>query len=341
MVRIDAKQQWQPALALLIAAALIMLVQPDSRANRVATLDLEETGFDELYIQFLDSERTTAWIVERGATTIRRGETSNPEPEWSIERLNGSGGSGDAWLARSPDEGVVFFVPVSDVSDWIYPFIYSFVRERRRGLELPPAEWTTLYVDRLYQGLFLRVKLPFDRPEAPARRELLVVESGRVTNIDTWFEPMTNALDLPEELEVEPRHGSLAWLSSLRSETATLLMLSRRPLELELMPLPASMPRLFASAHGATPTFREDEQAPRWNESWRASVADTTFLDEIETEALEPDFEEYRALFLSALRIHGEFHGVANELQASLPERQRAGLELDLVLDGDPVSEGN
>jgi len=336
MLRIDTKQLWQPALALVLAAVVIVLVEPDSRANRISTLDLEETGFDELYIQFLDAERRTASIVERGATTIRRGETSSETPAWSIERLRG-----DGWLARAPDEGVVFFVPVTDVSDWIYPFIYSFVRERRRGLELPAAEWTTLYVDRLYQGLFLRVKLPFDRPGAPARRELLAVESDRVAQIDTWFEPTTNGLDLAAALEVEPRHGSLAWLSALRSETSTSLILSRRPLELALMPLPVSLPALFTAARGEDPTFRGNEQASRWNDSWRASVADTTFLGEIEMEALEPDFEEYRALFLSALRIHGEFHGVATELQASLPERQKAGLELGLSLAGALAPEGD
>ncbi|HIF23472.1 MAG TPA: hypothetical protein EYQ27_16560 [Gemmatimonadetes bacterium] len=76
MVKIDVKQQWQPALALVIAAAVIVVVQPDSRANRVSTLDLEDTGFDELYIQFVDADRTRAAIVDRGATTIRRGEAS-------------------------------------------------------------------------------------------------------------------------------------------------------------------------------------------------------------------------------------------------------------------------
>jgi hypothetical protein len=57
MVKINARQLWQPAFALVLAIALIVLVQPDSRANRVSTLDLEETGFDELYIQFLDADR--------------------------------------------------------------------------------------------------------------------------------------------------------------------------------------------------------------------------------------------------------------------------------------------
>lgn len=329
MVKIDVKQQWQPALALVIAAAVIVVVQPDSRANRVSTLDLEETGFDELYIQFVDADRTRAAIVDRGATTIRRGEASEQAPEWSIESL-----SGDGWLARSEDEGVVFFVPVSDVSDWVYPFLYSFVRERRRGLELPAAEWTTLYVDRLYQGLFLRVKLPFDRAETASRRELLAVEAGRVAQVDTWFEPSSGGPGLPDDLEVEARHGSLAWLSAVRSETETLLMLSRRPQELGLMPLPVSVPSLFAATHGVEPTYVEEEQAPSWNESWRASVADTTYLAEVELEALGADFEEYRDVFLAALRIHGEFHGNTSDLQASIPRRQRAGVDLDLTLEG-------
>ena len=100
------------------------------------------------------------------------------------------------------------------------------------------------------------------------------------------------------------------------------------------MPLPASVPRLFAAAYGAEPTFREDEQALRWNESWRVNLADTTYFGEVEIESLDSEFEEYRALFLAALRLHGEFHGVADELQAFLAERQSAGLELDLTLEG-------
>ena len=100
------------------------------------------------------------------------------------------------------------------------------------------------------------------------------------------------------------------------------------------MPLPVSVPRLYAAAYGAEPVFQEDERALQWNESWRASVADTTFLAELELEILESEFEEYRDLFLSALRIHGEFHGAAGELQAALPGRQEAGLDLGFSLEG-------
>ena len=135
------------------------------------------------------------------------------------------------------------------------------------------------------------------------------------------------------ELEVGVPHGSLAWLSSLRSETAALLILSRRPLELGLLPLPVSMPTLFTAAYGTEPPFQEDERAPRWNESWRAVASDTTFLAEEEMESLDTEFEEFRALFLSALRIHEEFHGVVGELRASLPERQGAGRDLGLALE--------
>ena len=218
MIKIDPRQLWPAVCALAIATVLPVLVLPDSRASRVATLDLEETGFEERYIQFLDSARTRASIVARDLTTLTRGETVSDAPEWSVERL-----SNDGWLARSPDAGVVFFVPVHEVSDWIQPFVYSFVRERRKGLELPRVEWTTLYVDRLYQGLFLRVRLPFDRPDAD-RRELLAVEFGRVTRIDTWFELPTSDLDLPADVEINPPHVSLVWLSALRSETSTLLI---------------------------------------------------------------------------------------------------------------------
>ncbi len=328
MIKIDPRQLWPAVCALAIAMVLPVLVLPDSRASRVATLDLEETGFEERYIQFLDSARTRASIVARDVTTLTRGETVSDAPEWSVERL-----SNDGWLARSPDAGVVFFVPVHEVSDWIHPFVYSFVRERRKGLELPRVEWTTLYVDRLYQGLFLRVPLPFDRPDAD-RRELLAIESGRVTRIDTWFELPTSDLDLLAAVEINPPHVSLVWLSALRSETSTLLIRSRRPSELALMPLPVSVRKLFAATHGADPSFQEDARAVQWNESWRADLTETPLVGDRERSSFDSAFEEYRDRFLSALRIHGEFHGLAAELQASLPDRQHAGVELDLTLDG-------
>jgi hypothetical protein len=179
------------------------------------------------------------------------------------------------------------------------------------------------------------VELPFDRPDVSRpRRELVTVEPGRVTNIDTWFEEPTSGLDMLAGLEIDPPHVSLAWLSALRSDVATSLILSRTPLELALMPLPVSVPSLFTAAYGTEPTPHDEEHALRWNASWRENLADTTSLGEEEMESLVPEFEEYRALFLSALRIHGEFHDVTDQLQTSLPERQGAGLDLGLVLEG-------
>lgn len=330
-VKIDAKTLWPAGLSLATATALVVFVVPDSGANRLSTLDVEDAGFDEQYLQFLDADRTRASIVDRGATTVRRGELPTSATEWSIDPLRGDGG----WLARSPDEGVQFFVPVSEVPDWTYPLIYSFVRERRRGLELPATEWTALYVDRLYQGLFLRVTLPFDRAEAPARRELLTVQADRMASVDTWFEPTSGGDDVPSELDVEYAHGSLAWLASLSSDTTSQFILSRAPLEVTLMPLPVPVPTLFTAAYGAGPSFRADENASRWNQDWRAALPDTTYLAEVELEDLESAFAEYRDVFLTALRVHEEFHGIAGELQASLPSRQGAGLALGLTLGED------
>ena len=80
MIKIDPRQLWPAVCALAIAMVLPVLVLPDSRASRVATLDLEETGFEERYIQFLDSARTRASIVARDVTTLTRGETVMSHP---------------------------------------------------------------------------------------------------------------------------------------------------------------------------------------------------------------------------------------------------------------------
>jgi len=135
-------------VSILTAIALFVFVIPESSANRLSTLGLAQIGFDERYIQFQNDEQTLAAIVDRSATSLRRGEVADSATSWAMTLLEGGG-----WIARTDEEGASFFVPVNEVSDWVYPFLYSFIRERRKGLELPRAEWTTVLTQDAGDGL--------------------------------------------------------------------------------------------------------------------------------------------------------------------------------------------
>jgi hypothetical protein len=100
-------------VSILTAIALFVFVIPESSANRLSTLGLAQIGFDERYIQFQNDEQTLAAIVDRSATSLRRGELADSATSWAMTLLEGGG-----WIARTDEEGASFFVPVNEVSDW-------------------------------------------------------------------------------------------------------------------------------------------------------------------------------------------------------------------------------
>ena len=323
----------------MAAATLIALVAlPDSRANRVSTLDLGEDGFRDLYIQHRDREHTKVTIGDRGETTLKRGELPSLAPEWTIRRVSRADESEPpyAWLARSQARGAVFFLPVTQVSDWIYPYLYGFVRQRRKGIELPPVEWANVFLDRVYQGLYLRVALPFDRT-GRRRRELVLIRDEEMMRVDTWFEPPQERYaelfpdaELPE---LEPPAPALMWLSAfLSADESSVVLAASPPYEAKLMPLPIQTPSLYAAVHGRPPQFVTDTRVLRWDESWRPAVSESRFLRDVEMVDLSSGFEDYRASFVRALRAHGELHGNLEEVRAMLPHRQTSGSELGLSL---------
>jgi len=146
-------------------------VQPRSRGWRV----------------FSRSQTDRCRVVDRRDATMRRYDSRRPGRNRDCLRLPGRNGDAQAhtWLVRSKrkGEGTAFFVPVQDVRDWTYPFLYGFVRDSRGEIDLPKVEWTQLFVDRLYQGLYLRVALPFDLRRkdggSGTLRELLTIRERR------------------------------------------------------------------------------------------------------------------------------------------------------------------
>ena len=158
------KNLWVGGLCLAAAVLAVVILAPRSSVDRLYNLDLENPGISDTYLILHRREADRCFVADRRDATVRRSDDQQPGRKWQCYRMAGAGAEPPSWLLQSKrkKKGTVFLVPVSDVPDWSYPFLYGFVREQREELELPQVEWTQLFVSRLYQGLYLRVALPFD-----------------------------------------------------------------------------------------------------------------------------------------------------------------------------------
>ena len=192
------RRLWPAGVALGLAILLASVWDPDSPASRISNLDLRDSPFRDTYIIPHRTQDERCFVVDRRDATRRRSDDEQPGRKWKLTRVRGSDGAGDRWMVQSKrrGKGTVFFVPALAVSDWAYPYLYSFVRARNPELELPLIEWTQLHVDRVYQGLYLRVTLPFDERKKDGGsgilREILTVSGDRATGSRSHPRPSRN-----------------------------------------------------------------------------------------------------------------------------------------------------
>jgi hypothetical protein len=334
---------WRIGLALLVAAGIAAGLERFTASQRFANLDLEGGGFRDTFLMFSKSEPGRGYVVNRRDSTERRSDLKLPGRKWEFFRIPLAEDT-DAWLTRSKRQGkgTVFYVPVSEVGDWTYPFLYEFVRERRPKQELPPIEWTQLYVNRIYQGLYLRVALPFDLRKKDGGsgilRQILVVGEGLSSQLNTRFQdtPGVYAAVLADGIfpELARPDPLISWLAGRCPTSETTFLLSNKPpYGVSLLPLPISLVRLFEAGHGRTPSRFEDERYERWLHAAEAAVSAAGPLRPADRAALETHFAHYATSFLEALRLSAELHGDWAALQERLPERQDATLPLGLSLE--------
>ena len=121
------------ALALIVAIGLLVFAVPNSVVNRFSNLNLEESEIRDTYLMHSKSNPDKAYVVNRRNSTMRRSDANQPGRMWEVYEIGGytTDSSLSSWLVKSKriGKGTVFFVPVEDVTDWVYPFLYQFVRQ--------------------------------------------------------------------------------------------------------------------------------------------------------------------------------------------------------------------
>jgi hypothetical protein len=261
---------------LCFAAALAILPLSDySRIKRVSNLDLSQSGFTPSYLMTSKSEPNRGYLVDRRDSTVRRSRKNMPGKMWDLDRFGEDPAAGipGHFLLRSKRYGAVFLVPVEAVEDFDYPFLYDFVRKEYPALELPEAHWTELFLNRVYEGLYLRMSLPFDLRKKDGgngtMRELFMVRDNEMTLVDTRFSPDARFYEEGATLGIFPGlkepPAVLAWLAS-RCPTShvTLLLNNVEPYEVSLLPLPYSPALLYQRLEGMELQPTLDERFRRW-----------------------------------------------------------------------------
>jgi hypothetical protein len=274
---------------------------------------------------------------------------SEPETEgrtWSCERFpsDSPGLQPDLWLVRAKrkETGTVFFVPVEKVPDWGYPYLYESVRARLSGTELPAVEWTQLFVSRIYQGLYLRVALPFDLRKrdggSDVRRELLTLRDGELSVVDTRFldagKLYESRIDAGTVPELPPPGETVSWLLSLRpTRGLTLLLSNTEPFQLSPLPLPVSLPELYAQIYRRTPVSFPDPGLS-WSPENRAASARPPPLSAEGLADLKSGFEGYTNALQSALASHMRLYAQGELTPEGLAERMGCLTNLSLAPGG-------
>lgn len=324
------RELWPAAVALAIAV-IAVLAAPDSRARRVVDLDLSRSGFPDTFLMRHRSEPERCRVVDRHDSTMRRYDDKEPGRFWRCKRLEDA--RGDAWLVQSKREGrgTVFFVPADAVDDWAFPFLYAAVRASHESLDLPAVGWTQLYVDRVYEGLFLRVALPFDlrrKDGGTGRlRELLVVGDDGVRAVDTRLAP-TSGWESSGGRRVSEPHPALAWLAA-RAPTDSLLLLVELDGSPGLLPLPIDPAGLAARDAGRPiAPFRDDRLSAFAAGLDRDADAATPFA----RAPLEAEFGRYASALREALAADAALHGRSDGWRDAFDGRQASldGLALSL-----------
>lgn len=264
---------------------------PRSRMARLANLKVPDSSFASVYVQMKAGSRGGKCLVsDRAGTTEKRSDDGLAKASWRC-RLELGEADPLVLLAESKREPSYAFIPVSEVEDPYFPWLYESLRPVGE-VSLPPMRWVHLYYNRHFQGLYLEASLPGrnfaaqrledrvapaggpeDRtPESPPveaeRLEILTVVGDRLTCVDRKLRPLCPiyGLALADGIFPRPAQGPatelLSWLLTVGSpeRSFSFILSDRRYEHLEVFPLPFAAERWL----GEEP-FRDDRYL-QWQE---------------------------------------------------------------------------
>ncbi|NUQ33378.1 MAG: hypothetical protein HUU29_00360 [Planctomycetaceae bacterium] len=321
------------ALALLLAAGLSAYASANSPLGRLSNLDLSigdipdpSTGnFPHTYIEFSKTTPGSCIFGNRKLAISRRSDLPANQARWRY----GTFGNPETphWLLRSKKDGFALFTPVADVSDFVYPFLYGKVREACPELHLPECDWTQLFVNRMYVGLYLKTFFEIEPGRRAKNYELLDIEGGTAAGVNVQFDADGDLLgDAVSEgkfpVPQEPVHPALRWLSRLRDQSRVTLLLDDRNMSRgDVLPLPVDVRGIHRLRLGRGIELTIDERLKVWNDAVSIETPIGTVFSDDERQQLRADLETFMKEMDLAMQVHAVIHAAPG--YGALLERKR------------------
>lgn len=305
--------------ALAVALLLAAFWAPRSKMARLANLEVPNSSFASVYVQMKADGRGGKCLVSgRAGTTEKRSDEGLAKASWRC-RLVVQERQPLVLLAESKNEPSFVFVPVSEVEDPYYPWLYESLRSEAEG-SLPPMRWVHLFYNRQFQGLYLQASLPgrhfaaqrLERRRAGAegsageaapaeaeRLELLTVRGDRLTCVDRKLRPLCPIYTLAVADGVFPRPMSdpttelLSWLLDTGSagRSVSFILSDRHYDTLERFPLPFAAERWLGDEPFRDGRYHQWQSAPDPAPEVQASLYSRLEGVETELETLGKDLD--------------------------------------------------
>ncbi len=316
---IRARDLLAPLVAVGLALILALLVAPTRSAGRVANLSVTSSLLPHAYVMRHRSESDMGYLVERRSSTLRRDRAGQAGRKRRVEKVPANVADVRAtWLLRSRLLGTVIFVPVEAVPDWSLPYVHAWLRDEMPGAYLPEVRWVQLHIDRVYQGVYLKVALPVDLRKKEGGsgnlQSILETDGRRVSRLNTRFEDAPGGF--MEELAAGPVPiprlplPVIAWLAAMYNlPVKTFIMTAERPRGLYIMPLPVALGPIFERARGRRPAHVEDERFKRWIEA--AAVSSDSPFDSEQMAALQDGWSTWLTALVEGLILDRQARGLA------------------------------
>ena len=326
-------------LAIILAILIVSFARHYLQFQELTNLNLHTEGISDLYIQMSPDLPGKCHVTNRRGSTFRRSDDPSARRLWNYRRSAGDNDTGNLnhWMLQSTAKKIFLLVPVNDVKDWTYPYIYQFVKGSENEVELPSVQWVQLYVNRIYHGLYLQVYLPHD----PRRRdggsghlrELLVLRDSTIACLNTRFSNPCTAYQTMVSTSKFPTlitpSKLVMWLITHSPIEETLfIMRPYAPYQITYLPLSISLSEEYSKIDGKSLPEWVDNRFATFHPTYSPeSLQLTNILSAKKTQKLLEEWKTYKSNFTHALKIHCEYHQCKNEIILDLPKRLESSWE--------------
>ena len=177
--------------AIGIALVSIKLIGEHSELLKSSNIQISTQGFKKMNLQFFAEKPNRCNLAVWSKSTTRRSNKRIPKILRDCYSRKFSADQ-NIWRLSSTNKSVIILHPAEAISDWVFPFFYGeYLHSRTNNIALE-IEWIQLFVNRIYNGLFLKIIFPKPSPKKEGNKrdkiDFLFVSSNRMRCVTSDFQ---------------------------------------------------------------------------------------------------------------------------------------------------------